>query len=121
MAFRIPGETSAQSKFRQRLERAQQAQEEQDRRRHEAIERRIAQREWEEETRRWKDRTEFDIYLLAGVILDRLTAQRDENAPKGPDDPWNEKFCEAIWLIPEAKMFLEEMSIKIIQKEGING
>ena len=114
MAFRIPGETAAQSRFRQRMERAQQAQEEQEQRRHEAISRQIEMREHQEEMRRWKERMTFDLYLMAGMILDSLIDQRDRNAPKTADEEWNDSFCEAIRLIPEAKMFLEEMSIAII-------
>lgn len=114
MAFRIPCESAAQSQFRQRMERAQQAQEEQEKRRHEAIARQIELREHQEETRRWKERMTFDLYLMAGMILDSLIDQRDRNTPKTPDEPWNDLFCEAVRLIPEAKMFLEEMSIEII-------
>lgn len=114
MAFRIPGESAAQSRFRKRMERAQQAQEEQEKRRHEAIARQIELREHQEETRRWKERMTFDLYLMAGMILDSLIDQRDRNTPKIQDEPWNDLFCEAVRLIPEAKMFLEEMSIEII-------
>ena len=114
MAFRIPGESAAQSRFRQRMERAQQAQEEHEKRRHEAIARQIELREHQEETRRWKERMTFGLYLMAGMILDSLIDQRDRNTPRTPDEPWNGQFCEAVRLIPEAKMFLEEMSIEII-------
>lgn len=99
------------------MEMARQAQEENERARHEEIRRQIAYREWMEETRRWKERVEYDIYLISGMILDRLTRQRDENIPAGPDAEWNEKFCEAVRLIPEAKRFVEEMSMRVIQKE----
>ena len=118
MAFRIPGETDAQSRFRRRMERAQQAQEEQDRRRHEMISRQIELREYQEETRRWKERMTFDLYLLSCRILDALIDQRDRNAPHAPEDEWNDTFCEAVRTIPEAKAFQEEMSIAIIDRQG---
>ena len=111
MPFIIPGDND---RFRHRMKRAQHAQEEQERRRHEVISRQIALRESQEEARRWKERMTFDLYLLAGVILDRLEDQRDRNVPKSPDDEWNEQFCEAVRLIPEARRFLEKMSIEII-------
>lgn len=115
MAFRIPGETAAQSRFRQRMERAQQAQDDQEKHRHEAIARQIELREMQEETRRWKEHTTFGLYLLSGMILDALIRQRDGNLPK-PDEPWNDRFCEAVRLIPEARMFAQDMSIEIIDR-----
>lgn len=117
MAFRIPGETASQSRFRQRMERAQQVQGEQEKHRHEVIARQIELREHQEETRRWKERATFDLYLLAGMILDTLIDQRDANMPKTPDEPWNDLFCEALRLIPEAKMLVEDLSIAIIKVE----
>lgn len=114
MAFRIPGETAAQSRFRQRMERAQQTREEQEKHLHDVIARRIELREHQEEMQRWKERATFDLYLLAGMILDMLIGQRDANMPKTPDEPWNDLFCDAIRLIPEARTLVEEMSIAII-------
>jgi len=32
-------------------------------------------------------------------ILERI---RDDNMPKSPDDEWNEKFCLAIQMLPDA-------------------
>jgi hypothetical protein len=115
MAFRIPGETS---RFRQRLERAQQAREEQEKHRHDAIARQIELREQQEEVRLWKEHATFGMYLMSGMILDMLEDQRDANMPKTPDEPWNDLFCEAIRLIPEARMFVEEMSIAIIDENA---
>ena len=117
MAYRIPGEGGPSDRFRKRMEMARQAQEENERARHDEIRRQIAYREWMEETRRWKERVEFDIYLISGMILDKLIRQRDENQPAETDGEWNDQFCEAVRLIPEAKRFMEEMSMRVIQKE----
>lgn len=118
MAFRIPGETVGEARFLQRMERAKQAQKERERRRHEQIARRIAEREQQEKDRQWRERAMYGMYLLADTLLDRLTDMRDRNAPRTPDEPWNEAFCQAVSAIPEAKRFLEEMSIAIIDRKG---
>lgn len=115
MAYRIPGE-GVSDRFRNRLERAQKAQEAQERAQHEKVSRQIAHRRFWDDMDRWAGMAEYDLYLIADVLLDRLKKQRDDNAPKGPDDEWNEAFRDAIELIPEAKMFLDEMSIAIIDR-----
>ena len=115
MGFRIPGN----DRFSQRAARAQEAQREQDRERHEKVMRQVKHLELMDETDRWRKRMAFDIQLLAGQILDRLIEQRDRNAPKTADEPWNEEFREAVELIPEARRFLEEcmMDCTEVRKE----
>ena len=117
MAYRMPVETESESRFRKRVERANQARFEQERRQHDIVSMRIAQREFEGKMQRMDERLNFDLYLLALRNLMLLEILRDANEPKSPDDPWNETFCTAVRLIPEAKMFLEEMSIKCIRSE----
>ena len=118
MAFRIPGETVGEARFQQRMERARKAQEEREKRRHEQVIRQIAAREQRERNRQWRERAVFGMFLMADMLLDRLTEMRDRNEPKVPDEPWNEAFCQAIGAIPEAKRFLEEMSIEMIDTKG---
>lgn len=116
MAFRIPGETGREERFRQRLERAEAAREEHDRRMQDRVSRKIAHMELEEEMRRWQERMSFDTYLMADRILERLIRIRDENAPKSPDGEWNEAFCTAVRLIPEARRFLDEAWMDTIRR-----
>lgn len=113
MAFRIPGEGG--ELFRRRMDRARQAQETQERTRQETVRRRITHREITEETDRIGRRLAYDLYLLTMRIIARLEEIRDRNAPKKPDDEWNSEFRAAVEAIPEAKMFLEEMSINMIE------
>lgn len=117
MAYKIPGE-GASELFRRRMARAAQEQEAQERRLHDEIVRKAAMRAEAEETRRWKERMQFDLYLTAGEILDRLIRQRDENVPAVPDGPWNELFCEAVRTIPEARRFLEDVSIGMMKEDA---
>lgn len=112
MAFRIPGETPRQAAMRQRVERANKAQEERENQRKASVEFAIAIRELQTKNRDQEARMWFDLYLIADRILARLEEIRDENAPKHPEDEWNEDFCIAIELIPEAKMFVEECLIR---------
>lgn len=114
MPHMMPGENS---KFMMRAERARTARIEQERLRHDIVARRIKEREFDTEIQRWKHDMEWNLYLVALWILMTLEHQRDGNEPKTPDEPWNEKFCEAIRWIPEARMFLEEMSITCIRSE----
>lgn len=118
MAFRIPGEAVGETRFQQRMERARKAQEEREKGRHEQIIRQIAERERQEKDRQWRERTAFGLCLLADKLLCRLKDMRDRNEPKAPDEPWNEAFRQAVRAIPEAKRFLEEMSIAIIDRKG---
>ena len=77
----------------------------------ERVRRAIEHRRTQEEFRKWKERMQFDLHLTAGEILKRLEQIRDENEP-GPDDDWNEEFCRAIELIPEARRFVEDMAME---------
>lgn len=117
MAFRIPGESAGEARFRQRLARADAAREEQERLTHDRVSRKIAHLELEEEMRRWQDRMAFDTYLLADRMLEALVRIRDENRPKSADEEWNEEFCEAVRFIPEAKRFLDEAWMDTIKKQ----
>ena len=72
------------------------------------------QREAEREFAEWKERMRFDLYLTADRILEMLEEQRDMNVPKTPDEPWNEKFCEAVRMIPAARRFAERCMMQCI-------
>ena len=114
MPFSIPVDNSS---IIARAERARIARIEQERLQHDIVARRIAEREFEAELQRWKDAMEWGLYLVALQILMTLEHMRDDNAPKDPDEPWNDAFCTAIRWIPEARMFLEKMSIECIRSD----
>lgn len=65
----------------------------------------------------WKDKMQFDLFLMADRILEMLEEQRDMNVPKTPDEPWNPKFCDAVKLIPAAKTFSERCLAECIKGE----
>ena len=77
----------------------------------ERVLRAVEHRRTQEEFRKWKEKMGFDLYLTSIDILKRLEKIRDDNMP-GPDDDWNDEFCMAIELIPEARRFYEDMAME---------
>lgn len=65
----------------------------------------------------WKQQMQFKLFLLADQILEILEKQRDEFAPRTPDENWNQLFCNAIRTIPAAKMFAENCMMKCIKEK----
>ena len=111
MAFKIPGESPAEERFRKRMERAKQAQEEREKKVQASVSFQIAHREHEEEMRKWQERMSFDMYLLADRILERVEEQIRKHAPKTPEEPWSEEFCNAVRMLPEARQFAKDCMI----------
>ncbi len=114
MPFATPVDNST---IRSRIARARMASQELERSQHDIVSMRIAQREFEAELASWKDVMQWGLYLAALQILMTLEHMRDDNAPKDPDEPWNDAFCTAVRWIPEARMFLERMSIECIRSD----
>ena len=81
----------------------------------ERVRRAVEHRKVQEEFLKWKDDMKFDLHLTALQILMRLEEIRDENAP-GPDGEWNEEFCRAVELIPEARRFYEDTIMDCIEE-----
>ena len=77
----------------------------------ERVLRAVEHRRTQEEFRKWKEKMGFDLYLTSIDILKRLEQIRDDNMP-GSDDDWNDEFCMAIELIPEARRFYEDMAME---------
>jgi len=67
----------------------------------------IRRRREQEETERWAERAQFDLALLADRLVQRIEEIRDTNAPDG-DGEWNDTFCEAVKVLPEARRFAVE-------------
>lgn len=97
--------------IRDRIARHAENNHERDMQEHERVLRAVEHRRTQEEFRKWKEKMGFDLYLTSIDILKRLEQIRDDNMP-GPDAEWNEEFCMAIELIPEARRFYEDMAIE---------
>ena len=97
--------------IKDRIARHAENNHERDMQEHERVLRAVEHRRTQEEFRKWKGKMGFDLYLTSIDILKRLEKIRDDNMP-GPDDDWNDEFCMAIELIPEARRFYEDMAIE---------
>lgn len=111
MPFRIPGEND---RLRDRINRSVQNRSESTQKTDSAISRKIERMREDEEFRKSCDRTAFEFYLMAGDFLRELEEQAERNRPKGPDDEWNEEFCQALHLLPIARDMVERASIGCI-------
>lgn len=60
------------------------------------------------EFQQWKERMQFDLALTADEIVRRLEEQRDMNVPETVGEAWNDLFCEAVELLPEARRFADD-------------
>ena len=75
----------------------------------------LQKRKREREFQAWKDRMQFDLALAADQIVEKLEKQRDLNAPKTADEPWNRMFCQAVRLLPVARRYAEELMFNCIE------
>ena len=71
-----------------------------------AIQRRKKAREMLE----WKERMQFNLYLLAERLVDRLENDRDDHRPRTYGE-WDERFYTSVRLLPEARRFAEDCMI----------
>lgn len=69
------------------------------------------------EFQQWKEQMKFDMVLAADQILEIAEEQRDRNTPKTPNEPWNRAFCDAVRVLPAARMFAEECMAECIKEE----
>ncbi len=68
----------------------------------------------ERELAEWKERMRFDLALTAEDIVRRLEEIRDEKRPRTYGD-WDEDFCNAVVLLPEARQFAEDCMMNCIE------
>ena len=60
---------------------------------------------------------QFDLTLTADDIVRRLEELRDGNVPKTPYEPWNDNFCRAVELLPEARRFSDDCMMDCIKEK----
>ena len=68
------------------------------------------------ELQEWKDRMRFDLALAADMIVERLEDIRDEKRPRTYGD-WDEDFCNAVVLLPEARQFAEDCMMNCMKEK----
>jgi len=76
-----------------------------------ALQRRKRAREMQE----WKEQMQFNLFLLAEKLVDRLENDRDEHRPK-TYGAWDEAFCTSVKLLPYARQFAEDCMMDCIKE-----
>lgn len=68
----------------------------------------------EREQKQAIERMEFDLYVLCGLLLESLEEDKERYRPRSANDEWNERFVNAVRLIPEVKELVEELAVEVI-------
>ena len=80
----------------------------------------IRKQQREEELRRkhedaedsqWRKRMLFELWMTLEKLQDRMEKQRDTHEPERTDEEWEDAFCDAIRLIPEARNMARGMRL----------
>lgn len=71
-------------------------------------------RQMERERRDAIERAEFDLYLLAWQIVNRLEADKERYRPRTAGETWDERFCAALMNTSAAKDLAEEIATEVI-------
>lgn len=66
----------------------------------------------------WKERMAFDMSLTADDVVRKLEEIRDAHRPR-TYGPWDEAFCMAVRLLPEARRFAEDSMMDCTKKGGM--
>lgn len=98
--------------IRDRIARHAEDNRERDLKEHQRIAAAIALRKMADAFTAWNERMRFNMYLTGLDMVRHLEELRDMNAPKHPDDEWNEEFRTAVELIPEVRQFYEDMAME---------
>lgn len=64
----------------------------------------------------WKDKMQFNLALTAGDIVRRLEEERDSKRPRTYGEEWDQDFCSAVLMLPEARAFADECMMNCIKE-----
>lgn len=63
---------------------------------------------------------EFDLYAMANQLVGDLQEDAKRYRPTDPEQEWDERFCAALRMLPEAEDLADEMAARVMKKqEGI--
>lgn len=65
----------------------------------------------------WKDRALFDLALDAEDYVRWLEDQRDKYRPTTYGEEWDERFCTAVLMIPEARQLAEDCIMNCMKEK----
>lgn len=82
----------------------------------EAAEMARKRRETQRDTENAIARAEYDLYLLAGEIVNALEADAERYQPNRRYGPWDARWVGAVRLLTEAREIAEELEMEAIKK-----
>ena len=83
----------------------------------EAAQRARERKQEEREQKQAIERMEFDLYCMAGQIVNSLEADIERYRPKRADEPWDKRFVDAVRLLPEAREVAERLAMEVIGRK----
>lgn len=69
------------------------------------------------ELQAWADRVQFDLALDAEDYVRMLEDQRDRHRPQRYGDEWDDIFCNAVLMLPEARQFAEDCMMDCMKEK----
>lgn len=60
---------------------------------------------------------QFDLYAMSGQLVGELQEDVRRYRPTDPDAEWDERFCKALMMMPEAKDLADEMTVRVMKRE----
>ena len=88
-----------------------------DAKKQEAAKNAILMRKRAYELEEWRERMQFNIAIMADRIVDRLEKIRDEKRPRRFGEEWNEDFCTAVVILPDARRFADDCMMDCIREK----
>ena len=83
----------------------------------EAAQKARKRRQEERERKEALDRMVFDLYLDMVKLCGDLEADAERYRPTKPDQEWDERFCAALRLLPEARDTCEQLATDVIGRK----
>ena len=59
------------------------------------------------------DLTLFEAYIMSQLLICELEEEKERYRPQFDED-WNERFCTALKLLPEARELADQLAVKVI-------
>lgn len=80
----------------------------------EAARRAKERKQTEREQEQAIERMEFDLYVICGRLLDSLEATKERYRPRRANEEWDERFVNAVRMIPEVEELAERIGMGVI-------
>ena len=87
-----------------------------DREQQRTAEKALQMRKRRAEFEEWKERMRFDLALTADDIVRKLEETRDAYRPRRYGEEWDERFCRAVLLLPEARKFADDCMMECMKE-----